>query len=36
MVKEVLERGAEEVDDQDVVQAFLAEVVHVRNAGCRS
>lgn len=33
MVEEVLKRGAEEVDDQDVVEAFLSEVVNIGNAG---
>lgn len=33
MVEEILETGAEQIDDQDVVQAFLAEVVDIRNAG---
>jgi hypothetical protein len=33
VVEEILETGAEQIDDQDVVQAFLAEVVDIRNAG---
>lgn len=33
MVEEVLKRGAEEVDDQDVVEAFLSEVVNIGNTG---
>ena len=35
MVEEIFEGGAKEIDDQDVVEAFLAEVVDVRNAGYR-
>jgi hypothetical protein len=33
VVKQILQRGAKEVDDQDVVQTFLAEVVDIGNAG---
>jgi hypothetical protein len=34
-VKEVLERGAQEVNHEYVVEALLAEVVDVGDAGCR-
>lgn len=34
MVEEVLEGRAEEVDDQDVVETFLAKVVDIGNASC--
>jgi hypothetical protein len=34
VVEEILERWSEEVDDQDVVEAFLAEVVDIRNSRC--
>lgn len=33
-VKQVLERGAEEVDDEDIVQPFLAKVVDLGDTGC--
>jgi hypothetical protein len=33
-VKEVLEIGPEEVDDQDIVESLLAEVVHMGYASC--
>lgn len=33
VIKEVLERGAKQVDHQDIVQTFLAKVVDIRNAG---
>ena len=33
VVEQVLQAGAEQVDDQDVVQALLAKVVNIRNAG---
>ena len=34
MVEQVFQAGAEEVDHEDVVQAFLPEIVYIRNAGC--
>ena len=34
VVEQVLQAGSEQVDDQDVVQAFLAEVVDIRDPGC--
>jgi hypothetical protein len=33
VVKKIFQRGAEQVDDQDVVEAFLAKVVDIWNAG---
>lgn len=33
MVEQVLQAGAEKVDDQDVVEPFLAEVIDIRNPG---
>jgi hypothetical protein len=33
MVEEVFQTGTEQVDDQDVVQAFLTKVVDVGNPG---
>jgi hypothetical protein len=36
VVEKVLQAGAEEVDDQDVVQALLAKVIDIRDPGCRS
>lgn len=33
VVEQVLERRSKEINDEDVVKAFLAEVVHVRYAG---
>lgn len=33
VVKEIFERWAEKVDYENVVEAFLAEIIHVRNAG---
>ncbi len=36
VVKKILQRRAEQVDDQDVVQAFLAKVIDIGNAGCRA
>jgi hypothetical protein len=35
-VEEVFQAGAEQVDDEDVVQAFLAKVVDIRDAICAS
>lgn len=34
MVEEVLQTGAEEVNDQNVVEAFLAKVINIRDPGC--
>jgi hypothetical protein len=33
VVEKVFERRAEEVDDEDVVKAFLTEVIDIRYAG---
>jgi hypothetical protein len=33
VIEEVFQTGPEEVDDEDVVEALLAEVVYIRNAG---
>lgn len=33
VVKEILERRAEQVDDEDVVQTFLSEVVYIGDTG---
>lgn len=35
-VEQVFERGAEQVDDKNVVQTFIAEVVDLRNASCKA
>lgn len=32
-VEKVLERGTEKIDDENIVEAFLAEVVNVRDTG---
>jgi hypothetical protein len=34
-VEEIFETGTEQVDDEDVVKAFLAKVIDIRNTGCR-
>lgn len=34
MVEQILQTGTEQVDDQDVVQALLAEVVDIRDPSC--
>ena len=34
MVEQILQTGAQQVDDQDVVQALLAKVVDIRDPGC--
>ena len=34
MVEQVLQTGTEQVDDQNVVEAFLAEIIDIRNPGC--
>jgi hypothetical protein len=31
MIEEVFKRGAEEVDHEDIVEAFLTEVIDIRN-----
>jgi hypothetical protein len=36
VVEQVFQAGAKEVDDQDVVEAFLAEVIDIRDPGCRT
>ncbi len=33
MVEQIFKRGPKEVDDEDVVKAFLAEIVDIRYAG---
>ena len=33
VVEQVLQTGAEQIDDQDVVQALLSKVINIRNAG---
>ena len=33
MIEQVLETGTEQVDHQDVVQAFLAKVINIRDPG---
>ena len=35
VVKEILKGGTEKIDDQDVMQTFLAEVVDIGDPGCR-
>lgn len=35
IIEQILETGTQQVNDQDVVQPFLAKVVDVRDAGCR-
>jgi hypothetical protein len=34
VVEEVLERGTEQVNDKNVVEAFLAEVIDIGDASC--
>jgi hypothetical protein len=34
VVEQVLQAGPEQVDDQDVVEAFLAKVIDIRDPGC--
>lgn len=34
VVEQVLQAGTQQVNDQDVVEALLAEVVHIRDASC--
>jgi hypothetical protein len=34
VVEQIFERGAKEIDDEDVVKAFLAEVVDIGNTRC--
>jgi hypothetical protein len=33
MVEEIFKRGAEEIDHKDIVKAFLAKVIDIRNTG---
>lgn len=33
VVEQVLQAGAEQVDDQDVMETFLAEVINIRDPG---
>lgn len=35
MVKEIFQRRAQKVNNEDVVKTLLAKVVHVGDAGCR-
>ena len=35
VVEEILQTGTEQIDYQDVVEAFLPEVVDIRNPSCR-
>lgn len=35
MIEEVFERGSQEVNDENVVEALLAEIVNVRDPGYR-
>jgi hypothetical protein len=32
VIKEIFKRWAEEVDDQDIVKTFLAEVIDIRDS----
>ena len=32
VIEEVFQAGSEKIDDEDVVQAFLAKVVHIRDS----
>jgi len=34
MIEEVFEAWAEQVNDEDVVQALLAKVIYIRDTGC--
>lgn len=34
VVKEIFQRWSEEIDDQDVVKAFLAEIIDIRDPSC--
>lgn len=34
MIKQIFERRTEEVDHQDVVEAFLAKVIDIRDTSC--
>jgi len=34
VIEKVFETGAEEIDDEDVVKAFLAKIVDIRNSSC--
>lgn len=34
MIEEVFQTRAEEIDNEDVMETFLAKVVYIRNAGC--
>jgi hypothetical protein len=34
MIEEIFETGAQEIDDEDVVEAFLAKVVDIGDSGC--
>jgi len=33
MIEEVFETGPEQIDNKDVVKAFLTEVIDIRNTG---
>lgn len=34
MVEEIFKRGAQKVNNEDIVKTLLAKVVHIGNAGC--
>lgn len=34
MVKEIFQRRAQEVNNEDVVKTLLAKVIHIGDAGC--
>ena len=36
MIEQILQTGAQQVDNQYVVQAFLAKVIDIRNTGCKT
>jgi hypothetical protein len=35
VVEEILKRGSEQVNDKNVVEAFLAKVIDIGDASCR-
>lgn len=34
VIEQILQGGSEKIDDQNIVEALLAEVVDIRDAGC--
>ena len=34
MVEKIFERGSKEIDDEDVMKAFLSKIIDIRNASC--